>query len=70
MKRVLTPAEQALLTEGLEAGAREHFRLAQDARRLGFPVQAAQFQRKGDAFADLAFLARSTTIQKITVKHD
>lgn len=68
MKRVLIPAEETLLVEGLEAGAREQFRLSQDARRLGYPVQSAQFQRKGDAFADLAFLARGTDIQKVTVK--
>lgn len=68
-KFVTTPTETALLIEGLEVGAREHYRLAQEAKRLGYPTQAAQFGRKFEQFASLAALAKSTEIVKVTVKH-
>jgi len=68
-KTALTPSETSLLIEGLEAGARENVRLAQDAVRLGFEPQAREFFDKADEFASLAFTARSVSISKITVRH-
>ncbi len=68
-KTVLTPAETALVIEGLEAGARENMRLAQDAVRLGYRAQANGFAQKGEQFAALAATARSVSISKMTVRH-
>jgi hypothetical protein len=68
-KTALSAAEAGLLIEGLEALARENARMAEDARRLGYPTQANQIARKAQEARSLASLARSAGIKKITVQH-
>jgi hypothetical protein len=65
----LTGDEAALLVEGLDALARENIRMAQDARRLGYGPQAADFERKGRDATALGALAKSVEIERITVRY-
>ena len=65
----LDAIEVDLIVEGLAAGARENFRMAQDAIRLGFRPQAAAFERQGQRFAEMAGAARSKNIERITIRH-
>lgn len=64
-----TPAETALIVEGLNALARENTRLAEDARRLGYPEQAAGFRSKAVEAGSLAALAASVRIERLTVRY-
>jgi hypothetical protein len=64
-----SPAETALIVEGLDALARENARLAEDARRLGYPEQAAGFRRKAVEAGALASLAKSVRIERLTVRY-
>lgn len=65
----LTVEEQGLVIEGLNALAREHQRMAADARRLGYPAEARQIERTGANAAALASLAESVRVERITVRY-
>jgi hypothetical protein len=65
----LTAREQSLVVEGLNALAREHQRMAADARRLGYPAEARSIESVGVEAASLAALAESVRVERITVRY-
>jgi hypothetical protein len=65
----LTEREQEMVVEGLNALAREHQRMAADARRLGYPAEGSALQSVGVEAASLAALAQSVDIERITVRY-